>query len=226
MPVMTTISQNQNKGKMYFSMKENMKTTGVLHRYWKSVTENYASAILFISAIADSSISVFPVATVFLLFTIFNKRNGAKYTISVIAGTLAGAASGYLLGHLALVSENDNFRIWLQSVMENTPGYSISIYYKLRVLITENGQWILPAGSFTPLPYGLFSLTAGICNSDPICFYSGTLATAALKYIIPYLVILRLKTRSGSASGLKSYIPAASSVIILIAVMTLIIHTS
>jgi membrane protein YqaA with SNARE-associated domain len=147
--------------------------------------------VLFISAFADASFLPLPVTTLFLILILLNKRLIFKSIFFVVLGTLAGAIAGYSIGHFAWLKTDGQFTGVVQFLFNNIPGFSAIVYKKVHVLFTKWNFLILCAATVTPLPYGMFSVTAGVFEMNVFIFLFTTLICQTIKF--SFLTILTTK---------------------------------
>jgi membrane protein YqaA with SNARE-associated domain len=94
-----------------------------------------------------------------------------------------GATAAYFTGHFAWLDKKLEFTALARFFIDNIPGFSVSAYERIHTLFTRSGSWILLLATASPLPYGLFSVSSGIFNSNIIVFILVTLAGHAIKYL-------------------------------------------
>jgi len=148
----------------------------------QSAATKWGTLILFISAFADASILPLPVTTYFLILILLNTRMLYKNILLVIAGTLAGAIAGYSIGHFAWIKPDGDFTGFVQFLFKIIPGFSVTVYEKVHILYTKWDFWILGIATATPLPYGMFSVSAGVFNLNIFIFILTTMISQSIKY--------------------------------------------
>jgi membrane protein YqaA with SNARE-associated domain len=166
--------------------------SNLLHRISESENSKLYLFILFISAIADASLLPFPVTTLFLFLIFLNSKMIHKYVFFVVLGTLIGAIAGFLIGHFAWLKPDGEFTGAVQFLFNNIPGFSPGVYQKVHDLFVKWDLWILCAASVTPLPYGMFSVSAGVFDVGIFLFLSTTLVCQTIKYSFLAMVTIKL----------------------------------
>jgi membrane protein YqaA with SNARE-associated domain len=150
--------------------------------------------ILFIFAFADASFLPLPVTTLFLILLLLNTGKAYKYVLFVVSGTLAGAFTGYLIGHFAWIKPNGEFTGLVQFLFNNIPGFSEGAYDKIHSLFTKWDYWILCGATITPVPYSVFSISSGVFEINIFLFLLATLVCQSIKFFILAFVTIRLGT--------------------------------
>ena len=140
--------------------------------------------ILLLCGVADASFLPLPVTTLFLGLSLLNSRSTFRYVLFLTAGIVAGATAGYLTGHYAWLDQKMEFTGFARFFINKIPGFSIVGYEKIHILFSRWGSWILLLATSTPIPYGLFSVTAGVFNINIFIFVLATLTGHAVKYLL------------------------------------------
>jgi membrane protein YqaA with SNARE-associated domain len=181
--------------------------------------------VLFAFAFIDASFLPLPVTTTFLLFLLLDSTKSVRYIIFTTIGTLAGAAGGYLTGHFVLLNADGNISGFLQFVFNHLPGFSENAYNRMQALYSKWGFWILFTASFTPIPYGLFSLSAGAFNFTFFIFCFVTLLSQGLKYFLLAFITIKIgpEVRMMFKLNMKPILVIASVCIALALLVTRII---
>ena len=181
--------------------------------------------VLFAFAFIDASFLPLPVSTTFLLFILLDSTRSVRYILFTILGTLAGSVAGYLTGHFVFLNADGNLSGFLQFLFNHLPGFSQNAYKGMQTLYSKWGLWILFTASFTPIPYGLFSLSAGAFNFSFLLFCFATLLSQLLKYYLLAYVITNIgpKVRMIFKLNMKPILVIASVCIALALLVTRII---
>jgi membrane protein YqaA with SNARE-associated domain len=161
-------------------------------RIWTLKTANtkQGALTLFILAFADASFLPLPITSIFIVLALFNTDKAYKYALFNTLGTLAGALAGYATGHLAWINVNGEFTVLAQFLFNHIPGFSLDFFNKLDLLFSKWGFWILSLSALTPIPYGIFSITAGVFNINLFLFFFCTVISQGIKfYLLAFLTI-------------------------------------
>jgi membrane protein YqaA with SNARE-associated domain len=121
-----------------------------------------------------------------------NTSKAYKYALFNTLGTLAGALTGYAVGHLAWININGEFTGFAQFFFNNIPGFSIALYNKLDILYQNWGFWILSLSAVTPVPYGFLSITSGVFNINIVVFCLSTITSQGIKFFLLALLIVKI----------------------------------
>ncbi len=176
---------------------------------------------LFFLAFTDAIFLPLPVTTFFLVLLIMNPIRSVRYVVYSSIGTLAGAFTGYLIGHYIFLNVNGGFTGLGQFMFEHIPGFSEDNYNRMQGLYSKWDFWILFGASFTPIPYGVFAITSGVFKVNLIKFCISTLISQVLKFSLLALLTTKLGIYVRRISEFK-FKPAGIVVIAFIAIIILV----
>jgi len=115
----------------------------------------YGAPALFLLAVAESS--VFPVPPDVLLIALsISLPHRAWYFATVCSiGSVIGGVIGYLLGWGFWSLLDDFFFTYV-------PGFTPQLFARVQALYAEHDFWVVFAAGFTPIPYKVITIAAGV----------------------------------------------------------------
>ena len=129
---------------------------------------------LFAASIFANASIVLPVPIDIVVFWLGSSGLMHPLLVGILAG--AGAAIGemtaYILGMLGI------------KLVEKKRGYEVEKINTLRNRIKNKGMIFIAAGAFTPFPFDLIGIAAGLIKYDPKKFFIAALVGKLLRYII------------------------------------------
>jgi membrane protein YqaA with SNARE-associated domain len=152
----------------------------------------WGSLLLFLFAFADASFLPLPVTTIFLIFVLLNTKKVARQVILVVSGTVIGSIGGYFIGHFAWIKPDGELTGLAQFLLHHIPGFSRDVYDKVHNLYAKWDYWIAGIATITPLPYGMFSATAGAFGVNLLVFIFSTLVCQGVKFALIAMFSLKL----------------------------------
>jgi membrane protein YqaA with SNARE-associated domain len=182
----------------------------------KSKIESYAekpSAEPVLCAMAFVEASIFPVPPdiLFLALAVARPQRSFRYATICIAGSVAGAMAGYLLGAYLFDAVGER--------VLGALGLTSQLAVVLRMYHDNAWSTLLLAG-FTNIPFSVFTIAAGFRRTiDPMTFFLGALAGRAVRF---YLLGLLLTLFGPAVKRLiDRYLPAISFafLVLFVAVM-------
>jgi len=121
----------------------------------------------YLSALSAAESSVFPVPPDLMLVPMTLARPDRAWVLAAICtlSSVAGGLVGYLIGSLAFgLVEN-----WLlQSAWAGMFNRAVEAF-------GEYGFWYILLAGFTPIPYKVFTISAGVVGMPPLPFIAGSL---------------------------------------------------
>lgn len=140
----------------------------------------YAPAALFCMSFAESSI--FPIAPdVLQIAMTLERRDRAWYyaALSSVASVLGGLL-GYAIGALLWEASSSFFLTYV---------FDESTFAQVSALYRQWDAWIVFAAAFTPLPYKVFTIAAGVCQiSLPVFLMASILGRSARFFLVATLL--------------------------------------
>ena len=120
----------------------------------------YGAAALFVLAFAESMI--FPVPPDVLLIALaLGKRSKALYfALLCSVASILGGMAGYALGHFLWLTP-DGFTGVAEFFFAHIPGFDPELYFTMGERFEEWGFVIIFTAGFTPIPYKVFTISAG-----------------------------------------------------------------
>jgi membrane protein YqaA with SNARE-associated domain len=152
----------------------------------------WAAWTLFAAAFVDASFLPLPISTFFLLMVSMNSSRAVRYIIYCTLGTLAGAVAGFSIGHFAVLSAHGATSGFIQFLFSHIPGFSGNAFSKIQALYSKWDFWIIFSASFTPIPYGVFSISSGLFGISLSVFLIATFISQAIKFFLLAFLTIRL----------------------------------
>ena len=139
----------------------------------------YATPFLAVVSFAESVFFPIPVDIVLIPLLIIRARSWVYYTVIASAASVLGGVAGYAIGFFffSLVGE-----------------YIVSFYgleTELAVVtawLAENTFWATFISAFTPIPYKVFTLSAGLLQAPFLLFLLASILGRTLRYFLVGIV--------------------------------------
>jgi len=138
---------------------------------------SYGIPALALLAIAEASF--FPLPPDVLLMALALAMPGKSYRFALVAtlGSIAGGAVGYFLG----------WGLWdLVGLyfFQYVPGVTIAGFEQVGGLFAQYGFWIIFAAGFTPIPYKIFTISAGVFSLNFPIFMLASLVGRGMRFFL------------------------------------------
>ena len=149
----------------------------------------YASVALFILAFIEAIF--FPVpADIFLIVLVLGYRSKAfRYALFTTLGSVSGAFVGYMAGHFLWINAAGEFTGFANLFFNNIPGFSTETFNNLKGLYAQMDFLIIFTAGFTPVPFKIFTITAGVFSMNLVMFLLAALISRGVRYfLLAYLL--------------------------------------
>ena len=141
-----------------------------------------AGAALFLLSLAESSFFPIPPDVLLIAIVMADRRRAWKAATICAAGSVLGGAIGYLIGWGFWEAAGSFFYRWV-------PGFTPEIYAHVAGLYESHNFWVVFTAGFTPIPYKVFTIGAGIAKiSFPIFVFASAISRSARFFIVAALL--------------------------------------
>jgi membrane protein YqaA with SNARE-associated domain len=144
---------------------------------------------LFILAFTESIF--FPIPPDVLLIALALGSTGKSFRFAIICtvGSVSGALVGYAIGHFAWISATGGFTGFANFFFNNIPGFSISLFNSIKTLFIQWDFWVIFTAGFTPIPYKVFTITAGVFDINLMMFFVASLISRGARFFLVAFLI-------------------------------------
>ncbi len=149
----------------------------------------WGTLALFLLAVSESIFFPVPPDILLIALAIGKRRKALTYGLICLGGSVAGATIGYLLGHGLWWAGPDSFSGFAHFFYNNIPGFTIERFYLIKDWYDSYNFWIIFTAGFTPIPYKIFTLTAGAYDvAFPMFLIASVISRGARFLIIAGLI--------------------------------------
>jgi membrane protein YqaA with SNARE-associated domain len=74
---------------------------------------------------------------------------------------------------------------------DNIPGFSVELFNNIRELYMQWDFWIIFTAGFTPIPYKIFTVTAGVFDINLLLFVISSLVSRGARFFLLALLLWR-----------------------------------
>ncbi len=163
-----------------------MEKRGFLKRAYDWVLHwaqtRWGMAALFVLAFAESSFFPIPPDVLLIACCLAAPRKSFRYALVCTAGSVLGAVGGYALGYF----------LWLNPAGEFTPLaawffehlFSEESYRSVQQMYNQYNFWVVFTAGFTPIPYKLITITAGVFSIHFWMFILASVVSRGLRFFL------------------------------------------
>jgi len=145
----------------------------------------YALAALIILAFAESSFFPIPPDVLLLPLCLGRPKQAFRFAFWCSLASILGGIAGYWMG----------FGLWHSGLndicFDYVPGFTPAVFDKVQTLYDEWNFWIVFTAGFSPLPYKVFTITAGVFHINFAMFLLASIVSRSARFYIEAALIHR-----------------------------------
>ncbi len=135
----------------------------------------YGTWALFLLAFAESSFFPIPPDVLLIALCVARPRRSFRYALISAAGSVLGGCLGYLIGWQFMASVGGR--------IVDFYGLTEKIAY-IETLYQTYDAWAVGIAGFTPIPYKVFTITAGMFKINFVVFMLASLISRSARFFI------------------------------------------
>jgi len=149
----------------------------------------YGAIALFVLAFAEASFFPIPPDALLIALVLGARKKAFKFASISTVGSVTGALLGYAIGYFVWWGVEGEFSSFAIFFFDNIPGFTENIFYNVQSLYDEWNFWIIFTAGFTPIPYKVFTITAGAFNINLILFVIASIISRAGRFFLVAFLI-------------------------------------
>ncbi|GMW00988.1 MAG: hypothetical protein AMXMBFR84_21250 [Candidatus Hydrogenedentota bacterium] len=142
----------------------------------------YGGVALFVLAFAESSFFPIPPDVLLIALCLGNRERWIRFAMICTTASLLGGLAGYGIG----------WGLWHvvdQFFFTYVPGFSPEQFSRVQGLYEQWNFWIVFIAAFTPIPYKVITVTAGVFGVNVFMFALASLVGRAARFfLVAYLL--------------------------------------
>jgi len=135
----------------------------------------YGSWALFLLALSESSFFPVPPDVLLIALAVSIPKKSFKYALICTAGSLIGGCLGYLIGWQFMVTVGEKIIQFY--------GLTHKMQY-IRDMYMQYDAWAIGIAGFTPIPYKVFTISAGAFGINFTVFVIASAVSRALRFFL------------------------------------------
>jgi membrane protein YqaA with SNARE-associated domain len=144
----------------------------------------YGPIALFILAFTESVFFPLPPDILLIALALGSLKKSFRFALYCTIGSVAGALVGYSVGHFAWISPGGEYTGFANFFFNNIPGFSIDLFNSIKVLFNKWDFWVVFTAGFTPIPYKVFTVTAGVFDINVLMFFIASLVSRGARFFL------------------------------------------
>lgn len=149
----------------------------------------YGPIALFILAFVESIFFPIPPDVLLIALALGTPTKSFKFALNCTIGSVTGAFIGYAIGHYSWITANGEFTVFANFFFNNIPGFSVDLFNSIKALFYQWDFWVIFTAGFTPIPYKVFTITAGVFDINLMMFFIASIISRGARFfIVAYLI--------------------------------------
>ena len=144
---------------------------------------------LGIISIAEASFFPIPPDILLIPLSIGNRDKAISFAIICSLCSIFGGVIGYFIGYSIWWTEAGEFTAFAQFFFDHIPGITIDAFSNIQILYDQWNFWIIFTAGFTPIPFKLFTISAGAFNINFVPFLLASLVGRSARFLIVSVLI-------------------------------------
>jgi membrane protein YqaA with SNARE-associated domain len=137
----------------------------------------YGAPALFWLAFAESSFFPLPPDILLLALCLSLPERSYRYALLSTSGSVVGGMGGYLIGYALWGAMAELF-------YQYVPGFTPAGFNHIQQLFSSYDFWVIFTAGFTPLPYKIFTIGAGVFEINFPLFVLTSLLSRGLRFFL------------------------------------------
>lgn len=149
----------------------------------------YGPLALFVLAFAESVFFPVPPDVLLIALALGSTVKAFRFALICTIGSVSGAFIGYAIGHFAWLTSSGEFTGFANFFFDNIPGFTLNLFNRIKELYNEWDFWVIFTAGFTPIPYKVFTITAGVFDLNLLMFFIASLISRGARFfLVAYLI--------------------------------------
>ena len=153
-------------------------------------TKNGEKALAFIS-FTESIFFPIPPDVLLIPLCLGNKNKIIKFFIICSISSVLGGIIGYLIGLNIWWNSTNEFSDFAKLFFHYVPGLTEAVFYSIKDKYEIYNFWIIFTAGFTPIPFKIFTISAGAFNVSFIMFIIASALSRSLRFFIISILIYK-----------------------------------
>lgn len=141
----------------------------------KWADSKWGTAALFILAFTEASFFPVPPDVLLIALCLGKPSRSFRYALVCLAGTVAGATFGYAIGHWAWSAVD---HLFIPAIFSQEAFDSVGAVYD------KWNFWAVFTAGFTPIPYKIFTIAAGVFNINFWMFIIASIVGRGMRFFL------------------------------------------
>tara|TARA_B100001250_G_C19717280_1_gene752092 strand:- start:51 stop:665 length:615 start_codon:yes stop_codon:yes gene_type:complete len=144
----------------------------------------WGGVALFILAFVEASFFPIPPDVLLIALCLGLRTKAFRFVFICSIGSALGAVFGYSIGHFLWWNSNGEFSKFANFFINIIPGFSSEIFYNIQAKYKEWNFWIIFVSGFTPIPFKVFTVSAGAFKINFNLFLLASIVSRSARFFL------------------------------------------
>ncbi len=144
----------------------------------------YGAAALVIMAFAEASFFPVPPDVLLIALALGARSRALRFGLLCSIGSIVGAIFGFSIGHFLWWSGTGEFSGLAQFFFKIIPAFTHDIFYSIQDKYEIWNFWIIFTAGFTPIPFKVFTVTAGAFDINFMMFLIASTVSRSARFLL------------------------------------------
>ncbi len=149
----------------------------------------YGPMALFLLAFTESIFFPIPPDVLLIALALGSAAKSFRFAFICTIGSVSGAFVGYGIGHFAWLTGSGDFTGFANFFFNSIPGFSVGLFNSIKAMFIEWDFWVIFTAGFTPIPYKVFTVSAGVFDINLMMFFIASLVSRGARFFLVAFLI-------------------------------------
>ena len=150
----------------------------------KWADSKYGGLALGLMALAEASCFPIPPDVLLIALCLGSQNKSFNFGLICSIGSILGPIVGYAIGYFLCWSTPSTFTQLANFFFDIIPGFSNDVFYSIKSQYEQWNFWIIFTAGFTPIPFKIFTITAGAFDINFILFLIASTVSRSARFFI------------------------------------------
>ena len=150
----------------------------------KWADSKYGPLALGLMALAEASFFPIPPDVLLIALCLGSQNKSFRFALICSLGSILGAIIGYGIGSFLWWSSPSTFTPLANFFFNIIPGFSSDVFYSIKTQYEQWNFWIIFTAGFTPIPFKLFTISAGAFKINFAAFVLARLVGRSARFFL------------------------------------------
>lgn len=151
----------------------------------------YSLLVLFVLVFLDSSLFPFPTTIIFITLSLFYPQRSNLNALVATMAMVIGGLAGYCIGYYMWLTPGGNFTPFARFFFDHVPGFDVNLYQYISDLYNRWSYGIFFSAVFLPVPFQIYSITAGAFDVSVIIFGITTFLFQGIRFFALAFLVMK-----------------------------------